>query len=200
MKRLIPFTFILLMVLALGIATQAQPAQPQAHLGKETPETTVYLEPMAQTLIPSDYVTVAVKVADVEGLFGLKLQIHFDTQIVTVSDANEAQQGVQILPGDFIVPFFQQENDADNALGVIDFEGIMDVTAGARPVSGSGTLAIVTFQGVGLGSTKIELATVQLAPQGTQEIPSQIGPPAHIYVLDKELSQKIYLPLLLRNG
>jgi hypothetical protein len=205
MKRLTPLLFILVLFCTFGVVVSAsergffgRPPQTQA----ETPSTPhVSLRPASQALIPTDYVTVAVNIADVEHLFGLKLRLLFDPEIVIVADAQEAEPGVQILPGEALVPFYEQHNQADNALGIIDLEGVLlDTIDGPQPVTGTLDLALITFQGVGFGSTKIELETVELARGVQQAITPTVGSPAHITVLSTLFSHQISLPLTLRDA
>jgi lysozyme len=87
-----------------------------------------------------------------------------------VVDADSGTEGIQIGLGDFLSPDFIATNTANNTTGVIDFGIAQMAPHGA--VSGSGTLATITFRGKAAGTANVVFTSVLLSDPGGSEIPS----------------------------
>ena len=161
----------------------------------------IRFSPLEHEIVPSDYLTVAIEIDNAEALFAVGVEIRFDPSILSVDDAQQAKSGVQILPGTLIPAPYEAENSVDNASGLIDCEFMVDVMSGATAVSGSGTFAIITFQGIGYGTTAVSFESVTMIKQvAGSAVPAKavIGGNAEITVAPS-YSSNIFLPVALRN-
>jgi len=133
---------------------------------------TVALIPSASSVPVGGTVTLDVQIQNVTGLFGVEVRLSFDPTRLQVQDALAYQTGVQIQPGTFPNPAdgFVAVNSADNASGTIIYA--MTLLAPASPVSGTGTLARIVFQGVSGGSASVIFTSVSLLNNLTQPIPA----------------------------
>jgi len=64
---------------------------------------------------------VAVRIEDVQALYGLDIRLSFDPAVVEVVDADPNTSGIQLSPGDLLALDFSIRNTADNAEGTIWF-------------------------------------------------------------------------------
>jgi LysM repeat protein len=128
----------------------------------------VKISPAASTISVDQIVVVTVTVEDVTSLFGAEFHITFDPNLVEVVDADAGTEGLQIGVGDFLAADFIAQNVADNATGKIDFGVSQMAPHGA--VSGSGTLATISFKGKGSGTSNVSFTNVLLADSGGGQI------------------------------
>jgi hypothetical protein len=141
-----------------------------------------------------------IEVQDVTDLYAVQVQLTFDPSVVQVQDADPrpSSPGVQIRPGVFLDPANQYVlvNEADNAMGEIDFAVTQLYPAEAR--NGSGVLATVIFEAVDQGTSPVHLVGVRLlddTPQDPQEIPAGAQ---HGEIMVRG-GYDIYLPVVLKN-
>ena len=95
-------------------------------------------------------VAVAIEVRDIADLYSLDLSVRFDPAVVEVVDVDSVSPGIQVQPGDFLVPGFVVNNDTDNAAGLVRF-----ATVGlnpATPLSGSGVVCVLLLKGKTAGA------------------------------------------------
>ncbi len=130
----------------------------------------VKIVPATSTIQVGETVVVSVTVENVSNLFGAEFHLSFDASTLEVVDADAGTEGVQISMGDFLAPDFVAQNLADNATGTIDFAISQMAPHGA--VSGSGTLATITFKGKAAGTASVSFTNVLLADAGGGQIPS----------------------------
>lgn len=123
---------------------------------------TVYLDPFKvadPTLTPSHTFNVSVKIANATGLNGFQFKLSYDPTILNVNSATIGS----FLPSP-IIPVV----NINNAIGLLGFGAFKSPPA---PVSGSGTLATVTFHVTGLGRSDLNLYDVALADQAGDPLP-----------------------------
>jgi hypothetical protein len=112
----------------------------------------------------------AIKVADVQGLYGFDVQLKFDPSAAEAVDADPQKPGVQVLPGDFLSPDFVVRNVADNAAGTCQF-AVTQLNP-SEPKSGSGTLFSLSFLGVAADrTTPVEITSATLSTRDGEAIP-----------------------------
>jgi hypothetical protein len=105
-------------------------------------------------------------------LYGLHVCLQFDPTKLRVKDADPAQEGIQIAPGDLPVPDFAARNLVDNERGTIDYAVVQ---LGPRlPATGSGVVATVQFQGVSPGVSPISFLRAELADPDGDELPVHV--------------------------
>jgi LysM repeat protein len=122
--------------------------------------TTVVLSPASGEVAVGATTTVDIFVQDVTGLYGAEVHLTFNPALLEVVDADTTLGGVQIEVGTYLNPYFMAQNVVDQAAGKIDFavsQGPSD-----QPVSGSGVIARVTFQGEAAGTSTISFDDVIL--------------------------------------
>jgi hypothetical protein len=121
--------------------------------------------------------TVDIRLDNIQTLYGAQVDLSFDPNILEVVDAYDFLPGLQIEDGDFLIPDVTIRNGANNQAGTIQYAISRQ---GAKPgVSGSGTLARITFRGRGDGSSslnfsKVVLSNPQSAPINVQQLGGQI--------------------------
>ncbi len=121
--------------------------------------TRIYLEP-AQALVGEGHTAaVEVLVENVQELYGLDIRLSFDPSVVEVVDADPAESGIQVRPGDLLSVDFVIKNSADNGQGTIWFA--LTQLNPSQPVSGSGTAFVITFRGKQQGLTSPIIITYQ---------------------------------------
>lgn len=142
-KRIL-VAIVLSLLVVVGLAVPAV----QPVLG--TTGTSVYLDPASQLLDSGAQTTVSIKISDVSNLYAGEFHLTFDPALVQVVDSDAGTEGVQIAPGSFLnpsTPMPSNLNQVDNAAGTILYA--VTLTSPDVPVSGSGTIATITFQCTG---------------------------------------------------
>ncbi len=129
----------------------------------------VRIVPAATNVDVGQTAVLQVYVADITNLAGAEFHISFDADKLEVIDADPDKDGVQVNIGDFLVADFVAKNEADNAAGKIDF-GIAQMSPNT-PVSGSGTLASITFRGKAAGTANVTLDSVLMSDANGAQIP-----------------------------
>jgi LysM repeat protein len=132
-------------------------------------DATVRIIPAATSVDVEQTAVLQVYVADISNLSGAEFHISFDASKLEVIDADASKDNVQVNIGDFLVADFVAKNEADNATGKIDF-GIAQMPPNT-PVSGSGTLASITFRGKAAGEANVTLDSVLMSDANGAQIP-----------------------------
>jgi LysM repeat protein len=128
----------------------------------------VRVTPASNTVAVGNDVVVNITVQNVSNLFGAEFHLTFDPALLEVVDADPTKDGVQIGIGDFLSADFIAQNTVDNATGTVDF-GLSQMSPNG-PVSGSGTLATITFKGKANGNSSLAFTDVLLADSGGGQI------------------------------
>jgi len=126
-------------------------------------EAVVRVDPAAATIAPGQIVSISIKVDNVSNLAGAEIHLAFNPNVLEVIDADAGQAGVQITNGGMLAADFVAQNQADNVVGTIDF-AVVQINRPA--VSGSGTLAIISFRGKAAGPSPITFRGTPAAPAG----------------------------------
>ncbi len=132
-------------------------------------DTVVSLTPSYQNVNIGDQATVLLHVEDVQGLYGYQANIQFDPAVVQVVDADPAMPGVQVeVLSTFLQPDNVMVNTVNNGAGTI----MCTVTqiSPTLPVSGSGDLLAITFQGAANGLSDITFTDLSLFDQNGDPI------------------------------
>ena len=87
--------------------------------------------------------------------------LHFNPAVLQVVDSNAGTAGVQIAPGT-ILPN-NVVNTVDNTAGILQYS---QASSGGGSFTGTGTLATITFKGVGVGSSSV---TMDFIPGNTDD-------------------------------
>ena len=118
--------------------------------------------------------TTTLQVDTMRDLYGVDCRLAFDSNLVQVVDADPNTPGVQIAVGALMRgrDYAVTRNQADNTTGVIEF-GIA-LRAPASPINGSGAVAIITWQGKGVGQSALTFQRSRLARPGGGVIPHTI--------------------------
>lgn len=151
-------TALLLLALAAPPATAAGPA-------------TVRLAPATLDVGAGLTAAVAVRVENVERLYGLDIRLAFDPAAVEVVDADPAAPGIQVRPGDLLSLDMVARNTADNTAGTVWFA--MTQVNPSPEVSGSGIAFSVTFRGRREGAkSPLAVTYARLASRDGRELPA----------------------------
>ena len=119
-------------------------------------------------------VALAVKVADVQDLYGFDVQVRFDPSVVAAVDADPNAPGLQAVSGDFLSPDFVVRNTLDTVTGTGQFAVTQLNPSEAK--SGSGTLFTIYFSGVAADRTSpVEITEATLATRDGDAIPVSLA-------------------------
>ncbi len=134
---------------------------------------TVGVDPVTTTIAVDQIVTVSIEIENVTNLGSAEIHLAFNPNVLEVIDADQAQAGVQIANGGMLIADFVGQNTTDNALGTIDFS----VAQIGRPgVNGNGTLAIISFKGITVGTSPVTFRRIQSSPAGVNLLDSDGRP------------------------
>ncbi len=131
-------------------------------------EAVIRPDPLSLGLKPDAQGTVSIVIAEAQDLYGVEFHLTFDPNIVEVVDADASQPGIQIQPGDWLENTFVAVNRADNATGKIDYA--VTLLNPAPPVSGSGSIGLITFKAKSNGVSPLKIEKAILATREAQEI------------------------------
>lgn len=155
---------------AVAVAPERESGSPNAVQGS----TIVLLDPSDALVAVGETVVVDIQIQDAENLFGADVRLEYDPSIVEVVDANTLVPGTQISSGDFPDisggKGFVAQNRVNADEGTIGYA--MTLLSPAPPVSGSGTLASITFRGKAPGSSDISFTSVLLSDANANRIPA----------------------------
>jgi LysM repeat protein len=166
--RLFAFLSAILLLGLLTGCTRARPV-PNRAVASQT-QTVVWVAPAVRQIEVGQTTTVEVRIENVTGLWASDIELRFNTSVLQVQDADPGQTGVQIRPGNFPSPDLVATNMVDNANGIIRYA--LTQMAPKEPVSGSGLLASITFQGTAVGNSDLTFSLINLADNQGQTIPA----------------------------
>ncbi len=156
-------TSLALLLLAAAISTAVVLAQ----------DTIASLMPAYQNINVGDQAIVTFHVEDVQGLYGYQANITFDPSVVQVVDADPGTPGVQVaVLNTFLQPDNIVVNTVNNAAGTIMCT-VMQISP-TLPVSGSGDLFSITFQGAANGLSDVNFTTLSLFDQSGDPITATV--------------------------
>ncbi len=116
---------------------------------------TLSLAPPASTVPLGSPVTLDVNITDVSGLYAYQFDINFNPAVLAATGVAE---GVLFSSAG---PTFFDPGTIDNAAGTITL--IYDSLSGAVPgVGPNGTIATISFNAIGYGTSSVDLANVSL--------------------------------------
>ena len=149
-----------LVAVAAALAMTAGPAAADTARLHVTPQT---LEVGgAETLIE-------VRLDGVSGLYGLDIRLEFDPALLKIIDADDAKDGVQIIPGELPAADFLVRNEADNAVGTVWY-AVTQLNP-REPASGSGVVCAFHARGLAAGSCEIRVVQAKLVDRSGQDLP-----------------------------
>ncbi len=127
-------------------------------------DASVSLDPDSAVILVGETTDVAVVISDASDLYSASIDLTFDATVLEVVDADPSRPGVQVFPGTFPGPSEGPgdivTNVADNGAGTVDYD--FTLLDPAPPVSGSGVLATIRFQGKALGTSDLTLVSATL--------------------------------------
>ncbi|MFC1976323.1 LysM peptidoglycan-binding domain-containing protein [Chloroflexota bacterium] len=153
-------------------ANNAEAFAPPVEAAPQTEGTVVRLQPIEQELNVGILGNVQILIDGVTNLYGLKISLQFDPNIIQIQDADPTKEGVQIQQGAFPFPDFVKDNSVDNETGNILYA--ITQTAPTPPANGNGLIATFTFEAVALGQTNLALSSVELSNPDGQVISATI--------------------------
>ncbi len=160
-------------VTAVNAAPEAQAtaaAQPGAP--------TISLTTDKTTINKDEQFKVNIDVNGVADLYAADVRLQFDNSKLEVVDSNPNLPGTQIEIGKFLDPSagqgFVAQNSADNAAGRISYA--VTLLSPAKPVTGGGTLATITFKAKDAGAPTISFLNALLTKQDNSTINAQSRP------------------------
>jgi hypothetical protein len=165
-----------------------------AALAEETPPTIIGFSPLQREIVYGETITLTIRITDVVDLYAAQVNAHFDPAILMVVDASQ-DPGVQITPGSFPPAAGFYTSKADNQAGTVYYAA--SLLGAVPPASGSGTLATITFRGIGGGIAQVSITSVIMSRPDFTAIQPVIGEDAVITVT--RTLYPAHLPLTLRN-
>lgn len=161
-------------------------------------ETTVTCSPQNAVGLAGNTVAVDIFIADVVDLYGADVRLGFDTSLAQVVDAEPASPHtteIEVLDS-FLSPDFVVRKIADNMAGTIWY-AVTQVNP-SLPVSGSGSLARITFQSVQAGSFDLPVTFFQLAdPDGFEIVATAAD--CSVTFVEPEPELSVYVPAIFSS-
>lgn len=168
--RLITKKSVLILILSLMLQTSVHSAIPTAN---SSPTATVYVNPSEVTdVAPGDTFSINIDIANVAGLAGWEIKLYYERDVLNTITATEGQFLKSVVPPHNTTMFIPTINPNWNATHGRVYLGC--TLWGQGPgASGSGTLASITFEVVGVGQTPLSLPQDQtiLVDPNVQDIP-----------------------------
>ena len=154
--------FVLRLALLVAFVGCLQVPAAQASPRPAPDAAVVRCEPASVVGQVGDILTVDLYVEGVSDLYGVDLQLAFDTAIADVVDEDAGLPGVQILPlSGFLQPGFVASKVADNAAGAIQYANTQ--LNPTLPANGSGSVARIRLLGQAAGAVNLTFTAHELA-------------------------------------
>lgn len=144
---------------------------------------TVRMTPATQTIVVGSVATQEVVIENVANLYGAEIHLAFDPRTLTVLDADPNQPGTQVALGQLLTSgtYFVAVNRVDNAQGKIDL-ALTELNP-TPPVTGSGTLARISFGTLALGTTPVAITSVMMSDRNGNVIAQNTNGTGNIAVV-----------------
>lgn len=181
--------FISLLVICFGLWVHAASVSADPALGPQ--DSVLRIAPATSLVGIGEVFAVDVVIADVVDLGAYQFEMDFDPSVVHVLDMEE---GVSFLGSTGRTPIIII-NETDNTEGALAF-GVISIGTDSGP-SGRGTLATITLEAQGHGSTALHLYNVQASntedPPAEQPVTAEDG----MVIVG---GQRVYLPIVAENA
>ena len=177
---------VALTLLLIGVPCQ----RPLAGASWANQDATVRIDPSTQEVAPGGTATTEVLIEDVTDGFAFEFQLTFDTAVVN---------GVEVKLGNFLDPGgFGIEPTIDNS-GPTGTVAYAYTQLGGTPKTGSGVLAVITWQGVATGTSALHFEALGLAAPGPVAIPTTAQDGEIVVTGEAPSDYFVYLPLTVKE-
>lgn len=126
----------------------------------------------AYEIQPGARVEIPIEIRNVQDLYAVDLEIHFDPRILTFEDADPQLDGIQPALGTFLDAGMVLYNTVDPEAGIIRF--VMTQVNPSEPKSGSGVLIVLYAVGAAEGESTLEVVRADLSTREGVAIPSEL--------------------------
>ncbi|MBI2303735.1 MAG: PKD domain-containing protein [Chloroflexi bacterium] len=125
--------------------------------------TSVVITPTPQTIATGESAQVDIQIQNGVNLYAAEVDVRFNPAVLEVQDSVPLSPGINIQPGTFLNPAsgFVVTNTANNVSGTIKYA--VTLLNPAPGVTGTGTLARVTFSGKTPGTSPVTITSALLA-------------------------------------
>ena len=161
-KALYQWIALLSVIIFLGGQFSPASAQTSAEVG-------VF---QAYEIQPGARVEIPIEIRNVQDLYAVDLEIHYDPRILTFEDANPQMDGIQPALGTFLDAGMVLYNTVDPEAGIIRF--VMTQVNPSEPKSGSGVLIVLYAVGAAEGESTLEVVRADLSTREGVAIPSEL--------------------------
>ena len=161
-KALYQWIALLSVIIFLGGQFSPASAQNSAQVG-------VF---QAYEIQPGARVEIPIEIRNVQDLYAVDLEIHYDPRILTFEDANPQMDGIQPALGTFLDAGMVLYNTVDPEAGIIRF--VMTQVNPSEPKSGSGVLIVLYAVGAAEGEITLEVVRADLSTREGVAIPSEL--------------------------
>ena len=127
------------------------------------PTAKIYVNPpkiFDPALVPCNNFDVNITIANATDVYSFQFKLSFDPSILNATD---------VVLGDFFPPTVTPLKEINNTAGYLTFSA--SLSSPEPPISGNGTLAIVTFHVEGLGASALTLSETELTDQLDEPLP-----------------------------
>ena len=161
-RALFQWIVLLSVIILLGGLFSPASAQTSAQVG-------VF---QAYEIQPGARVEIPIEIRNVQDLYAVDLEIHFDPRILTFEDADPQMDGIQPALGTFLDAGMVLYNTVDPEAGIIRF--VMTQVNPSEPKSGSGVLIVLYAVGAAEGESTLEVVRADLSTREGVAIPSEL--------------------------
>ena len=161
-RALYQWTALLSVIILLGGQFSPASAQNSAQVG-------IF---QAYEIQPGARVEIPIEIRNVQDLYAVDLEIHYDPKILTFEDADPQMDGIQPALGTFLDAGMVLYNTVDPEAGIIRF--VMTQVNPSEPKSGSGVLIVLYAVGAAEGESTLEVVRADLSTREGIAIPSEL--------------------------
>ena len=163
---------------ASGVASVAAAPEAQATAAAAPSAAVVSLLADKTNVNAGETFTVTVAASNVRDLYAADVRLQFDPGKLEVVDSNSSVPGTQIQVGKLLDPSagqgFVAQNAADNAAGRVSYA--VTLLSPAKPVSGDGPLAMITFKAKEAQAPAVTFLNALLTKQDNSTIAATTRP------------------------
>ena len=175
MRKLFYFSWFITVALLISGCQESPPSTELPAEGQLTPtkvevqsDTVIKIQPETSVVKVGETIAIDILVEDVSDLMGMDLGLQFNPTVLEGQDADSAKDGIQLQPGSFLSPDFQQSNIIDNNAGLVQY--VVVQLAPNEPARGSGVVASIEFKAVATGVSELTFTQTMLASSEAQKI------------------------------
>ena len=149
----------------------------------------------AYEIQPAARIEIPIEIRNVQDLYAIDLEIHYDPKILTIEDADPQTDGIQPALGTFLDAGMVLYNTVDPQTGVVRF--VMTQVNPSEPKSGSGVIIVLYAVGAAEGESALDVVRADLSTREGVVISSE--PVGNTVTVSANAPQSNATPIPVQN-